>query len=131
MSQAILNALKSRLAATTSLTAIVGTRIYLDVGVANAPLPLLVYRTTSTEVRKFMSGTSQHVMEFDFELFFGNSGTQDIHTAAAAIGTALATPLTVTGFDRATFVRVESGVPSFSDDGWTMTERYRATAFDT
>ena len=130
MSQAILNALKTRLHTTTALTALVGTRIYLDVGVANAALPLLVYRATSTRVEKLMSAT-RHTMDFEFEFHFSNSGTQDIHTAAAALATALSTPLTVTGFDRAVFVRQESGVPSFSDDAWSMTETYRATAFDT
>lgn len=129
MSQAILNALKTRLHSTVSLTAVVGTRIYLDVGAANAALPLLVYRATSTRVEKLMSVT-RHTMEFEFEFHFSNSGTQDIHTAAAALASALSTPLSVTGFDRAVFVRQESGVPSFSDDAWSMTETYRATAFD-
>jgi hypothetical protein len=130
VSQAILNALKTRLHATTALTTVVGTRIYLDVGVANAPLPLLVYRATSTRVERMMSVT-RHTMEFEFEFHFSNSGTQDIHTAAAGLATALSTSLSVTGFDRAVFVRQQSGVPSFSDDAWTMTETYRATAFDT
>ena len=130
MSQAILNALKTRLHTTSALTAVVGTRIYLDVGVANAALPLLVYRATATRVEKHMSAT-KHTMDFEFQFFFSNSGTQDIHTAAQALATALSTPLTVTGFDRAMFVRQESGVPSFSDDSWSMTETYRATAFDT
>jgi hypothetical protein len=73
----------------------------------------------------------KHTMEFEFQFFFSNSGTQDIHSAAAGLAAALATPLTVTGFDRAVFVRQQVGVPSFSDDSWTMTETYRATAFDT
>lgn len=129
MSQAILNALKTRLHTTVSLQAVVSTRIYLDVGAANAALPLLVYRATSTRVEKLMSVT-RHTMEFEFEFHFSNSGTQDIHTAAAALASALSTPLSVTGFDRAVFVRQESGVPSFADDAWSMTETYRATAFD-
>lgn len=129
MSQAILNALKTRLHATAALTNVVSTRIYLDVGVANAALPLLVYRATDTRVENLM-GVVKHVMEFEFVFQFSNSGTQDIHTAAAGLAAALSTPLTVTGFDRATFVRQSSGVPSFSDDAWSMTETYRATAFD-
>lgn len=129
MSQAILNALKIRLTTTNALTAVVGQRIYLDVGLANAAFPLLVYRATSTRVEPMMSGV-KHTIEFEFQFFFSNSGTQDIHTAAAALATALATPLSVTGFDRASFVRQASGVPSFSDDSWSMVEQYRATAFD-
>jgi len=130
VSQAILNALKTRLHTTAALQAVVSTRIYLDVGVANAALPLLVYRATATRVEKMMSAT-RHTMDFEFEFHFSNSGTQDIHTAAGALATALSSPLTVTGFDRAVFVRQESGVPSFSDDAWSITETYRATAFDT
>jgi hypothetical protein len=130
MSQAVLNALKTRLHATAALTAVVGTRIYLDVGVANAVLPLLVYRSVGTRTEPMMSAV-KHTMEFEFQFFFSNSGTQDIHSAAAGLAAALATPLTVTGFDRAVFVRQQVGVPSFSDDSWTMTETYRATAFDT
>jgi len=129
MSQAILNAIKTRLAATSSLTAIVGTRIYLDVGVANAALPLLVYRATDTRTEPMVNAV-KHTMQLEFQFFFANSGTQDIHTAAQALATAFSTSLSVTGFDRAVLVRSSSGVPSFSDDSWSMTETYRLTAFD-
>lgn len=130
MSQAILNSLKTRLFTTSALTTVVGQRIYLDAGAANAQFPLLVYRATDTRVEKFM-GTVRHTMDFEFQFFFSNSGTQDIHAAVSALASALSTPLTVTGFDRASFVRQQSGVPSFSDDSWSITEVYRATAFDT
>jgi hypothetical protein len=129
MSQAILNAIKARLVATSSLTAIVGTRIYLDVGVANAALPLLVYRATDTRTEPMINAV-KHTMQLEFQFFFANSGTQDIHTSAQALATAFSTSLAVTGFDRAVLVRSASGVPSFSDDSWSMTETYRLTAFD-
>jgi hypothetical protein len=128
--KAILDALKTRLHGTLALTNVIGTRIYLDVGVANAPLPLLIYRATESRVERLM-GVTKHTMTFEFEFFFSNSGTQDIHTAAAALATALSTPLTVSGFDRAVFIREEAGAPSFADDSWSITETYRATAFDT
>lgn len=130
MSQAILNALKTRLYATSSLTTTFGSRIYLDQAPANAQLPLLVYRATEDRTTP-MFGMVMHQIDFDFEMFFDNTGSQTIHTGAANLASALSTPLTVSGFDRASFVRTAAGVPSRSDDAWSMTERYRATAFDT
>jgi hypothetical protein len=130
MMQSILDALKARLAATTALTSIVGTRIYLDVGQANAPLPLLTYRVTNVDVEPHNSAT-RYVVDFEFTFFFGNTGTQDIHSAASALATALSLPLSPTGFDRAKFVLTSAGVPSFSDDAWSMLIQYRAYAFDT
>lgn len=130
MSQAILNALKTRLTGTAALTAIVSSRIYLDIGPANAGLPLLVYRTDGYRIEN-MNTAKRHVFDVQFQFFFSNSGTQDIHAAAAALATALATPLTVIGFDRAVFIRSSAGVPSFSDDSWSILETYRVTAFDT
>ena len=130
MSQAILNALKTRLYATSSLTTTFGSRIYLDQAPANAQLPLLIYRTPEVSTTPMFAGVTMHRGDVEFQMFFDNTGSQTIHTGAANLATALATPLTVTGFDRATFQRVSSGVPSRSDDSWTMTETYRMTAFD-
>lgn len=131
MSQKILEALKARLYATTSLTAAVGSRIYLDVGPANAAFPLLVYRSTSTRTIQIFGGIARHEMNWEFVFYFDNTGSQAIHTAAAALATALSTPLAVTGFDRITMQLVEGGIPSYGDDAWTMTEKYRAVGFDT
>lgn len=131
MSQAILDALKTRLYATSALAATFGNRMYLDVAPANALLPLLVYRAPTMRTIPMFGGITKREMSFEFQMFFGNTGTQDIHTGAANLATALATSLAVTGFDRATFVRTDAGVPSRADDSWTMIERYRAVAFDT
>ena len=130
MSKAILDALKTRLYATTALTTTFGSRIYLDVAPANASLPLMVYRAATDMLVPHFGGVTRHDLEFEFQLFFDNTGSQTIHTAASQLATALSTPITVTGFDRATFVRTEAGIPSRTDDSWSMTERYRATAFD-
>lgn len=131
MSQAILDALKTRLYATTALATTFGSRMYLDVAPANAALPLLVYRAPTMRTIPHFGGVVRREMSFEFQMFFNNTGSQDIHAGAANLATALATPLTVTGFDRATFVRTDAGVPSRTDDSWTMIERYRAVAFDT
>lgn len=128
--QAILDALKSRLFATSSLTNVVGQRIYLDAGPANAALPLLVYSATNIDVQPYNTAT-RYVVDFAFTFYFGNSGTQDIHTATAALATALSTSTSPTGFDRCKFVLTSTGAPSFADDGWTIVVEYRAFAFDT
>ena len=131
MSQAILNALKTRLYATTALTTTFGSRIYLDQAPANAQLPLLIYRTPQVTTTPMFGSIVMHRADFEFQMFFDGTGSQTIHTGAANLATALATPLTVSGFDRATFQRIQAGVPSKTDDSWSMTETYRMTAFDT
>jgi len=71
-------------------------------------------------------------IDLDFIFHLGNAGTATGYTAAAALATALSTPLTsVTGYDRVRFTQVEAGVPSFEDDSWSIVERYRAIAHDT
>lgn len=131
MSKAILDALKTRLYASTSLMTALGNRAYLDSGPVNAALPLLVYRSTGVRTTPIFGSVTRYDLDFEFQFFFNNTGTQDIHTVSALLKTALSTPLSPTGFDRATFVRGEAGAPSFSDDSWTMIETYRAIAFDT
>ena len=128
--KAILDALKTRLATTASLTSIVSTRIYLDQGPADAELPLLVYRPTTVATEETMGGVTLYRVTFQFQVFYANSGTTGIHTASDAIQTALATPLSPTGFDRAVFVRQSRGAPVFADDSWSITDEYRCTAFE-
>lgn len=131
MSKAILDALKTRLHATAALTTRFGSRMYLDVAPANSPFPLMVYRAPSARTTPMYGAVVRFDMEFEFEMFFDGTGSQNIHTAASELATALSTALTVTGFDRAVFIRTEAGVPSRLDDSWSMTERYRAVAHDT
>jgi hypothetical protein len=128
--KAILDALKTRLAATSSLTAIVSTRIYLEQGPADASLPLLVYRPTAVATEELFAGVTLYRATFTFQVFFDNSGSQTIHTASDAIQTALATPLSPTGFDRAVFVRQSRGAPVFTDECWSILDEYRCTAFE-
>ncbi len=131
MSKPILDALKSRLYASTALMTAVGNRIYLNTAPANASLPLIVYRVESVTTTPHFGGITRYDLSVEFNFFYSNSGGQDIHSTADLLEAALATPLTVTGFDRARFVRSSAGVPSFSDDSWTMIETYKVVAFDT
>lgn len=132
MSKAILDALKSRLYGTTALTNIFGTAIYLDQGPVGDNAPILVYRSTGMRTTPMFGGVVRCELDLEFRMNLGNSGDSAGHTAAAALQTALSTPLTsVTGFDRVRLIQTQSAVPSFEDDSWTMVETYRAVAHDT
>ena len=132
MSKAILDALKTRLYASSGLNAIFGTKIYLTEGPADIVTPIMVYKSDRMSTTPYFGSVTRCELEIEFIFHLGNAGDSSGHTAATALATALATPLTgVTGFDRVRFTQIESGVPSFADDTWTMIERYRAIAHDT
>lgn len=132
MSKAILDALNSRLDATAALATIVGSKIYLQEGPTDVNPPLLVYKATAVRTTPYFGAVTRVEIDLDFIFHLGNVGTATGYTAAAALATALSTPLTsVTGYDRVRFTQVESGVPSFEDDSWSIVERYRAIAHDT
>ncbi|NDF13234.1 MAG: DUF3168 domain-containing protein [Proteobacteria bacterium] len=126
----IMDALKTRLYATSALTTPLSSRIYLDEGPANASLPLVIYSAVSTVATPMFSGVTRYDMTVDFQIMYANSGTTDIWTISQAIQTALSTTMTATGFDRVSAVKINGGVPSFSNDAWSMTDTYRLTAFD-
>jgi hypothetical protein len=130
MAKPIMDALKTRLYATTALTTPLGNRIYLDEGPANSALPLMVYSATETTVTPMFGSIKRYDLVVDFLIAYSNSGTTDIWTISTALETALSTTMSATGFDRVSAVKVAGGVPSFEDDAWTMTEQYRLTAFD-
>jgi len=127
--KAILDGIWTRLSGATVYTTL-GGRIYLNQGPADALLPLMVYSAPETGVERIMGGIVKYTMDIEFTIFYDNGGTTAIHTIADQLATALSTSATATGFDRISFVRLNGGVPAFSDDSWSMTERYRATAFD-
>jgi hypothetical protein len=129
MSKAILDAMKTRLYATASLTALVGQKIYLNSGPANQTLPLLIFAATEVRTTPFFGGLTKHELDIEFQIQYGTEG-HDAYSVADAVATALSTPMAVTGFDAARATRVARGVPSFTDDGWTMIERWRVVAHD-
>jgi hypothetical protein len=126
--KAILDAIKTRLGA-NAIGSALGNRIYLDSGPHDAALPLLVYRVAAANVEQYANGTAKHSLTIDFQVFYTNSGTTDIHTRMDEIATAFSTALKPTGFDRATLIRQGRGAPAFSDDAWSITDQYRCTAF--
>ena len=130
MAKAILDGLRARILASTNLLAAVGNRIYLDEAPANAALPLVVYSATSSTVTPHFGGQNRYDIEMDFLIAYNNAGNQAIHTVAQEIEAMLATKFAATGFTAVTAIKVLGGVPAFEDDAWTMTERYRLTAWD-
>jgi len=127
--KAILDGIWTRLSAATIYTTL-GGRIYLNQGPADALLPLMVYQAAEATSERLMGGVVKYTLEVEFTIFYDNAGSTAIHTIADQLRTALSTSASATGFDRITFVQLAGGVPSFSDDSWSMVERYRVTAFD-
>lgn len=130
MSKAILDAIKTRLYATTAITAELTSRVYYNSAPADARLPLLVY-TARVSTTPFFGGVTRHEVEIEFQIQYDNRGGTDIYIVSDGLASAFSTPMTVTGFDTLRGVRLERGVPSFADDGWTMIERWRFIAHDT
>ena len=131
MSQkAILDALATRLAAST-ITTTLGGRIGLDQLAANVALPLLVYRVAATNTAQLFGGIERFDLQFEFQFFQKASDGTTMHTLSSQLKTALDTQLAATGFDRVVFIRTAVGTPSYEDDAWTMTDNYRAVAFRT
>jgi len=130
MSKAILDAVKTRLYATTSIATALSSRIYYNSAPANANLPLLVY-TATVRTTPFFGAITRHEVEIEFAIQYGNENGIDAYAISDGLATAFSTPMTVTGFDALRGVRIERGVPSFADDGWTMIERWRFVAHDT
>ena len=127
----ILDAVKTRLYGTSTLTSALGSRIYLDQAPPNAAFPLLVYGTqASATVTPHFGGQNRYDLTVNFLFVYSNAGADAIYTATSALETALSTTMSATGFDRVSAVKVSATVPSFDDDAWSMTETYRLTAFD-
>jgi hypothetical protein len=128
MSKAILDALKIRLLASGLATSL-GSRIALDQGAADLALPLMVYRAESVSVVPIFGGEERVEVAFVFDFFADSTNGYTLHGFSTALETALATVLTATGYDRVTFIRTSAGTPTFVDDGWTMSDRYKAVGF--
>ena len=94
MSKAILDAMKTRLYATASLTALVGQKIYLNSGPANQTLPLLIFAATEVRTTPFFGGLTKHELDIEFQIQYGTEG-HDAYSVADAVATALSTPMAV------------------------------------
>ena len=129
--KAMLDAIWTRLAASTVYTT-VGGRIGLAELPADTALPLVVYDFDGPPSASKMFG---NVERFEgtvvFRIYQSSAAGNTLHTISADILTAMSGTISPTGFDRLTAVRVSVGSPSFSDDGWSMEDRYRVVGFKT
>lgn len=124
----ILDSLYTRLAASTLSTAL-GGRIALDRAAADTALPLMVYSVESMRISKVFGSGSVYELNLIFYFYKAHTDATSIHTYVDLLTTALASQILPTGFDRVTLIRTSPSAPSFDDDGWTMTDRYRATGY--
>ncbi len=129
MSKAILDAIQTRLAASTIATTL-GNRFALSIAQTDTELPNMVYDVEQIETQKIFGGHERYEAIFSFNFAAKASYGVSIHTLSSQLETALTgTTLSPTGFDRLTMTKLSNGVPSFVDDAWTMTDRYRAVGF--
>lgn len=126
--KALLDAIWTRLSASTVYST-VGGRIGLDSVAADSALPVVVYTVESTTLTDAFDGIVRYDLTIAFTIYQSGSGGVAIHTISDQIKSAFATSMYPTGFDRLTLVRSSVGAPSFEDDCWTMTDRYRAIGY--
>jgi hypothetical protein len=130
-SKAILDAIWTKLAASTLYTTL-GGRIALNSLPADTRLPLLVYGPTGEpSISKAFGGVDRYDLELEFTFWQSGSDGTTAYTLSDSLVTALSGTISPTGFDRLTVVRTAVGVPSFSDDCWSISDRYRAVGFKT
>lgn len=129
MSKALLDAVQTKLAAST-IGSTLGNRFALSIAETDAVLPLMVYDVESYTTTQIFGTATRYEVVFFFTFHAKGSYGTAIHTLSTQLETALtAAPLPATGFDRLTFTKLSNGVPSFSDDAWSMTDRYRAVGY--
>jgi hypothetical protein len=129
--KAILDAVWTKLAASTLYTTL-GGRIALNQLPADTRVPLLVYGPTGEpSITKAFGGIDRYDLEMEFTFYQSGSDGTTCYTLSDQLLTGLTGAISPTGFDRLTVVRSAVGVPSFSDDCWSITDRYRAVGFKT
>jgi len=129
MSKALLDAVQTKLAAST-IGSTLGNRFALSIAETDAILPLMVYDVESYTTTPIFGTAVRYEVVFFFTFHAKGSYGTAIHTLSTQLETALtAAPIAATGFDRLTFTKLSNGVPSFSDDAWSMTDRYRAIGY--
>jgi len=129
MSKALLDAVQTKLAAST-IGSTLGNRFALSIAETDAILPLMVYDVESYTTTPIFGTAVRYEVVFFFTFHAKGSYGTAIHTLSTQLETALtAAPIAATGFDRLTFTKLSNGVPSFSDDAWSMTDRYRAVGY--
>lgn len=128
MSAALLVALYSKIFNSTGIGTfayVFSSRVYLDSAPANTALPLCVYTGSQLVRVRTMNGTSQHSLSVTFSMYDTNINSSNVVTAQLRLNTLLdGVVLTASGYDRATCILREQGVPQFEDDSWSIEDEY-------
>ena len=129
MSAALLNALYTKILTSTGAGGFANTftsRVYLNSAPADTALPLCVYTGSQMVRERTMGGTSRHSLRITFSMYNTNDGSSILVTAQTRLKTLLdgVVLTTVSGYDRATVILREQGVPQFEDDSWSIEDEY-------
>lgn len=128
MSAALLNALWTKILTSTGSGGFANTftsRVYLNSAPADTTLPLCVYTGSQMVRERTMNGTSRHSLRITFSMYDTNGSSSILVTAQLRLKTLLdGVVLTVSGYDRATVILREQGVPQFEDDSWSIEDEY-------
>ena len=128
MSASLLNALYTKILTSTGAGGFANTftsRVYLNSAPADTALPLCVYTGSQLVREKDMNGTSRHSFRITFSMYNTNDSGSTLVTAQLRLKTLLdGVVLTVSGYDRATVILREQGVPQFEDDSWSIEDEY-------
>lgn len=126
--QLLLAAIYGRLYASSVWTT-VGGRLGLDKLPADTALPLVVYTLESIATAESFGSVERYDIVLAVSIYQSGSGDISTHTISAEILSALTPRILPTSFDRLTLFRTSCGSPTFIDDCWTVTDRYKGTAF--
>lgn len=126
----IMDSLKTKLWASGFYSA-VGGRIAVERLAADAPMPCCVYSLRQFDIQRYMGNQERYEAVIEFTIFDAcKTGTDTLHSLADSLRSAVTTGnYTITGLDRITMTRLSGGAPSFDDEAWSITERYRLVSF--
>lgn len=126
--KAILDAVQVRLMATSFTN---GTRYAFGQVEADTALPLFVWDVERADTTSLFGGAERFEVVLAFTIHQSPSDGVSMHTISSEIKSAMTADLAATGFDRVSVQRISSGTPSYDDDSWSMTDRYRAVGHRT
>lgn len=128
MTARLLNAVYSRILTSTGTGKFAHTfssRVYLNSAPADTILPLCVYTGSQLVLEKDMNGTARHSLRITFSMYDANNNSNNVVLAQSRLKTLLdGVVLAVDGYDRATCILREQGVPQFEDDSWSIEDEY-------
>ena len=129
MSQAILTALRTKLATSTGsggLFNVLGSRVYLESAPGDTLLPLGVYSASNTRFERGMDNSRTESLSVVFVFYDTHAnGTATLLTAVEALRTLLdGVDITPSNYDRARCILRVRGAPVFEDQIWSISESY-------